>query len=95
MLHQEEFQNGTEKICVVGLGYVGLPLATVMARNYRVLGFDVDLTRIEELGENIDRTKEVDSKTLKGSNIEFTDNPERISECKIIIVTVPTPIDEY
>jgi len=95
MLHQTEFQSGTEKICVVGLGYVGLPLAALMARKYRVLGFDVNLTRIKELGDNIDRTKEVDSETLKGSNIEFTDNPERIAECKLVIVTVPTPIDEY
>ena len=95
MLNQTDFENGSQKICVVGLGYVGLPLAAIMAQKYRILGFDINPTRIEELRQYIDRTKEVDADTLKRSNIEFTDNPEDISACKLVIVTVPTPIDEY
>jgi UDP-N-acetyl-D-galactosamine dehydrogenase len=95
MFKQTDFENGSRKICVVGLGYVGLPLAALMATKYKIIGFDVNLTRINELIDHMDRTKEVDSETLRGSNIEFTDNPEKIFECKLIIVTVPTPIDEY
>jgi len=95
MLNQTDFQKGSERICVIGLGYVGLPLAAVMAKKYNILGFDTNPTRIKELKENIDRTKEVDSETLKSSGIVFTDRAERISECKLIVVTVPTPIDEY
>jgi len=95
MFKQTDFQSGNQNICVVGLGYVGLPLAALMATKYQIIGFDVNLTRINELINHMDRTKEVDSETLRGSNIEFTGNPEKISECKLIIVTVPTPIDEY
>jgi len=95
MFNHTDFESGSQKICVVGLGYVGLPLAALMATRYQIIGFDVNLTRINELIDHMDRTKEVDSETLRGSNIEFTDNPEKISECKLIIVTVPTPIDEY
>jgi UDP-N-acetyl-D-galactosamine dehydrogenase len=95
MLNQASFQNRQEKICIIGLGYVGLPLAAVLAKEYDIVGFDINATRIEELKQNIDRTNEVDSKTLKSLNIEFTTRAERISECKLIIVTVPTPIDEH
>lgn len=95
MLNKRDFETGGQKICVVGLGYVGLPLAALMATRYEIIGFDVNLTRINELIDHMDRTKEVDSQTLRGSNIEFTDNPEKISQCRLVIVTVPTPIDEY
>lgn len=95
MLNQANFQNRSEKIGVIGLGYVGLPLAALLAEKYNVLGFDINATRIKELKENRDRTNEVDSEALKHSHIEFTNEPEKISGCKLIIVTVPTPIDEH
>jgi UDP-N-acetyl-D-galactosamine dehydrogenase len=95
MLNHADFQNRSEKICVVGLGYVGLPLAVLLAKKYSVVGFNVSLARIKELKNNIDRTNEVDSETLQDCNVEFTDNAEKISECKLIIITVPTPIDQY
>lgn len=95
MLNQANFQNRSEKIGVIGLGYVGLPLAALLAEKYSVLGFDINATRIKELKENKDRTNEVDSEALKHSHIEFTNEPEKISGCKLIIVTVPTPIDEH
>ncbi len=95
MLNLDDFQRGTERIGVIGLGYVGLPLAVLLASKYSVLGFDINSTRIVELGENLDRTREVDSETLKNSNIEFTHNREKISDCNLLIVTVPTPIDEF
>ena len=95
MLNQEDFQNKSQKIGIIGLGYVGLPLAALLAKTYNVLGFDINATRIKELKENRDRTNEVDSEALKHSHIEFTNAPEKIAGCKLIIVTVPTPIDEH
>jgi len=95
MLRQTDLENGKEKIAVVGLGYVGLPLATLMARKYNVLGFDINSTRISELKKNVDRTREVDAEILKVSNIRFTNIAKEISNCRLIIVTVPTPIDRH
>ncbi len=95
MLKKTDLENGKEKIAIVGLGYVGLPLATLLARKYDVLGFDINPTRISELRKNIDRTREVDAETLKVSNIRFTNAAKEISKCRLIIVTVPTPIDRH
>ncbi|GAB6072758.1 hypothetical protein JCM14244_11350 [Venenivibrio stagnispumantis] len=90
----EDFQKN-EKICVVGLGYVGLPLAVLFNEKYNVIGFDINPKRIEELKQGYDRTREVEPEKLKNCSIEFTTNPEKISEAKVIIITVPTPIDEH
>ncbi|WP_297457257.1 nucleotide sugar dehydrogenase [Persephonella sp.] len=91
-----EFTKGNkEKIAIIGLGYVGLPLAVLLDQKFNVIGFDINSQRIKELKEGYDRTREVESEKLKKSNIEFTDNPEKISEAKVIIVTVPTPIDKH
>jgi UDP-N-acetyl-D-galactosamine dehydrogenase len=84
------------KICVVGLGYVGLPLAVEFGKKYHVTGFDVKHGRVEELIKGIDRTLEVDSKNLKSSTyLTFTSNIEEIRDCTFFIVSVPTPIDEH
>ncbi len=92
----KSFQKGKkEKIAVIGLGYVGLPLAVLLDEKFNVIGFDINPQRIKELKENYDRTREVEKEKLEKCNIEFTDNPEKISEAKVIIVTVPTPIDEH
>ena len=95
MLKYSSFKNKTEKICIVGLGYVGLPLAVCLATKYNVLGFDINSGRIAELKEHKDRTNEVNPEALERSFIDFTDNPEKISECRLIIISVPTPIDEF
>jgi UDP-N-acetyl-D-galactosamine dehydrogenase len=95
MLNCASFKNRQEKICIVGLGYVGLPLAVLLAEEYGVVGFDINPNRIKELKENVDRTNGVDAETLRTSNIEFTDKSKKILDCKLIIATVPTPIDEY
>lgn len=84
-----------DKICVVGLGYVGLPLAALMGYKFNVIGFDINKKRIEELKEFNDNTNEVSFDKLKSSNIEFTVDPMEISKAKVIIITVPTPVDEY
>jgi len=78
---------------VVGLGYVGLPLAVALAEHGGVIGFDIDAVRIAELGEGIDRTREVDSERLRASSLELTSDPARCAGADIYIVTVPTPID--
>ena len=91
----EDFLSGKEKIAVVGLGYVGLPLAVLLAEKFRVVGFDINSERIGELKEGFDRTGELESEKLKSIQIEYTDSPDKLSECRLVIVTVPTPIDEY
>ncbi len=87
----------TDKICIIGLGYVGLPLAVAFAEKYSVIGFDVNQRRIEELGQNVDRTLEVESEQLLAvkSNMYYTMDVEKASDCNIYIVTVPTPIDDH
>lgn len=87
--------NKNDKICVVGLGYVGLPLAVLLDTKYNVTGFDINKKRITDLKNNFDETNEINKDMLVKCQINFTSNPEVISEAKIIIVTVPTPVDEY
>ena len=87
------------KIAVIGLGYVGLPLATEFAKQYKVVGFDIDKSRIKELKEGKDKTGEIDlvalSKVLKAKNgLQLTTNPKDIADSNIFIITVPTPINK-
>ena len=83
------------KISVIGLGYVGLPLATELSKVFETVGFDNDLTRINELSEGFDRTKELDTKKLKSfSNLKYSSEINDIKESNIFIITVPTPIDQ-
>ncbi len=85
-----------KKIAIVGLGYVGLPLAVCFARKFSVLGFDIDARRIEELQSHHDRTREVDAETLaQTSSLEFSADPASLGSADVVIVTVPTPIDEH
>jgi UDP-N-acetyl-D-galactosamine dehydrogenase len=82
------------RIVIVGLGYVGLPLAVALARKFEVTGFDVDSGRIAELRDGHDRTREVDGETLKGATLGLTDRTEDCAGADVYIVTVPTPVDE-
>ncbi|MDI9245007.1 Vi polysaccharide biosynthesis UDP-N-acetylglucosamine C-6 dehydrogenase TviB [Marinobacter sp. CHS3-4] len=85
-----------KKIAVVGLGYVGLPLAAAFGEKREVVGFDINTKRIAELREGVDVTREVSREELSGSTgLSFADTVEGIRDCQIFIVTVPTPIDEY
>jgi UDP-N-acetyl-D-galactosamine dehydrogenase len=81
------------KVSVVGLGYVGLPVAVAFGRKARVVGFDINATRIEELSRGLDRTEEVTGEELKSANIFFTANGEHLKEADFHIIAVPTPID--
>ncbi len=85
------------KIAVIGLGYVGLPLAHAFSSKYKVVGFDINKSRIEELNSGFDRTLELTSEQVKESiatGVKFTNSLEDIVDCNIYIVTVPTPIDK-
>jgi UDP-N-acetyl-D-galactosamine dehydrogenase len=82
------------KVAVVGLGYVGLPLAVWFAKHLMVVGFDINTRRVEELQQGIDRTGETLGGDLKNPNISFTTNPKALRECKYIVVAVPTPVDK-
>ncbi len=82
------------KICVVGLGYVGLPLAVGLAKHFQVYGFDVKRSRIENLQRHEDPNHEVSSEELKATNIVYSSDPSIIGNAEFIIVAVPTPIDK-
>ncbi|MGK0296548.1 MAG: UDP-N-acetyl-D-galactosamine dehydrogenase [Gammaproteobacteria bacterium] len=82
------------KISVVGLGYVGLPAAVAFSTIGRVVGFDINKSRIAELEQGQDSTGEVDRQTLEGSQIKFTSEPDDLRQADFHIIAVPTPIDE-
>ncbi len=84
------------KIAVIGLGYVGLPLAHAFSEKYKVIGFDIDLNRIDELNRGYDRTLELNETQMEealSQGMMFTSDLNEISKCNIYIITVPTPID--
>ena len=95
MNNLKDFLEKRERICIIGLGYVGLPLAVLFSSKYDIIGFDINTRRIEELKKGHDRTGEVSKNELSSCSINFTDNSEVISKAKVVIVTVPTPIDKY
>ena len=87
-----------DKIAVIGLGYVGLPLAHAFSTKYPVVGFDIAEWRIDELRKGYDRTLELSEEQVKeaiGNGMKFTNKLEEIADCNIYIVTVPTPIDKH
>ena len=88
------FLDRSSKIAVVGLGYVGLPLAVHLSAHFAVTGYDVRKSRIAELKQGHDRTLEVSGETLKEAVLDFTADPQILSSCPLIIVAVPTPIDD-
>jgi UDP-N-acetyl-D-galactosamine dehydrogenase len=84
------------KIAVIGLGYVGLPLATAFGRRFPTLGFDINSKRVSELRDGHDHTLEVSEEELRhAAHLSFSDDPAALAGCNVFIVTVPTPIDEY
>jgi UDP-N-acetyl-D-galactosamine dehydrogenase len=88
--------NQHTKICVVGLGYVGLPLAVAFSRHFHTLGFDIDAKRIDELLQHKDKTESVDdtvlSNALESHQLQLCSDPKKIGDCDVYIVTVPTPV---
>ena len=81
------------RIVVIGLGYVGLPLAVALARTFETIGFDIDEERIEELRDGCDRTREVDPDELRQSSLRLTSSTSGCAGAEVYIITVPTPVD--
>jgi len=91
-----------KSIAIIGLGYVGLPLAIEFGKKYSVLGFDINTSRVEELKSGSDRTQEADLDGMKyamsltgDAGLAFSSNTEDLKKCNVFIVTVPTPIDQF
>ena len=82
------------RIAVIGLGYVGLPLAVALARKFETVGFDIDERRVAELREGKDRTREVDEAELRASDLALTADAQDCAGADVYIVTVPTPVDQ-
>jgi UDP-N-acetyl-D-galactosamine dehydrogenase len=90
-----ELVNKTEKLAVIGLGYVGLPIALEFARKISVIGYDMKDDRVQLMKKGIDPSNELPSEAFRGCDISFTSNPEDLRKAKFYIVAVPTPIDDH
>ncbi|SNR68782.1 UDP-N-acetyl-D-galactosamine dehydrogenase [Humidesulfovibrio mexicanus] len=91
----EDLRAGRASVAVVGLGYVGLPLAVALSRHFPVIGFDISKKRVEELEAGSDRTGEVLPGDLKAAKVAYTCDAARLKDAAVVIVAVPTPIDEH
>ncbi len=91
----EELVNKKAKLAVVGLGYVGLPIALEFAKRLSVIGFDISSKRIEMMKQGIDPSNELEKESFNGCDIVFTDSLDTLREAKFFIVAVPTPVDEH
>jgi len=89
------FTGDPVRLCVIGLGYVGLPLAAAFAARHETIGFDIDPDRVVELKAGLDRTREVAPEDLGAGRLTFTSAPADLAACNVFVVTVPTPIDRH
>ena len=89
----EKLINGQERISVIGLGYVGMPIAVAFARKVNVIGFDINKEKIEIYKSGIDPTNEVGNEAIKQTALEFTHDETRLKEARFHIIAVPTPIN--
>ncbi len=89
----EKIVNGEEKIALVGLGYVGMPIAVAFSKKVKVIGFDLNKAKIEKYQNGIDPTCEVGDEAIKACSVEFTSDEEKLKEAKFFIVAVPTPVN--
>src|SRR5690606_37850625 len=89
----QELLNKERKLAVIGLGYVGLPIALAFARQLRVIGFDISESRLQMMRNNLDPSKELDGSAFENCDIEFTNSIEKLREANFFVVAVPTPVD--
>ena len=89
-----ELAEKEKAISVIGLGYVGLPLALALAKKFKVIGFDINADRVELMKQNIDPSKELEAEEFEGTDIVFTANADDLKNAHFHIVAVPTPVDE-
>ncbi|MCM3511382.1 nucleotide sugar dehydrogenase [Carnobacterium inhibens] len=94
MIKIEDVISRKESISLVGLGYVGMPIAVAFAKKVNVIGFDINVEKIDTYKNGIDPTREVGNEVIKNTEVEFTSNPEDLKKAKFHIVAVPTPIKE-
>ena len=85
--------SGTEKLALVGLGYVGMPIAVEFAKHIKVIGFDINEKRVQEYASGIDATNEV-GEAIKNTTVEFTSDASKLKEARFIVVAVPTPVNK-
>ena len=90
----ERLTGGEEKLALIGLGYVGMPIAVEFAKHVRVIGFDINDQRIRQYRSGFDPTHEVGDEAVRQATVEFTSEEEKLREAKFLIVAVPTPIKE-
>ncbi len=90
----EKIVSGEEKISLVGLGYVGMPIAVAFAKKVKVVGFDLNAEKISLYKSGVDPTKEVGDEVIKNTAVEFTADPSKLKEAKFHIVAVPTPVND-
>ena len=83
-----------EKLSLVGLGYVGMPIAVAYAKKIKVVGYDFNAAKVELYKKGIDPTREVGDEAIKNTSVEFTADPEKLRECKFHVVAVPTPVND-
>ena len=86
--------KGEEKLALIGLGYVGMPIAVEFAKHVKVIGFNHNEKRIQQYKSGIDPTHEVGDEAIQATTVDFTSDEKRLAECKFLIVAVPTPIKE-
>src|SRR5688572_26900216 len=87
--------RNVETIGIVGLGYVGLPLACAFGQVRRCIGFDISAERVDELRHGYDRTGEMKPEDLEATALEFTCDPKLLADADFIVVAVPTPVDQH
>ena len=91
----QKLKNKEAKIALIGLGYVGLPIALAFAKKVKVIGFDINEERVKMMQNKIDPSQELDTKDFEGCDIEFTTSIDVLKTANFFIVAVPTPIDEH
>ena len=91
----QELLKKEKKLAILGLGYVGLPIALEFAKKIKVIGFDINEARLDKMRNSIDPSGELDTEAFNGCDIEFTSSIDKLREASFFIVTVPTPIDEH
>jgi UDP-N-acetyl-D-galactosamine dehydrogenase len=91
----QELLNKEKKLAVIGLGYVGLPIALEFAKKIKVIGFDINAKRVEMMRNSIDPSQELEKEAFDGCDIEFTNDLEVLKQASFFIVAVPTPVDEH
>lgn len=91
----QELLDKKKKLAVIGLGYVGLPIALEFAKKIKVIGFDINAERVEMMRNNIDPSQELEAADFEGCDIEFTNDLDVLRQANFFIVAVPTPVDEH